>query len=115
MNKDTQEEKERYYIKDKSDGQEYCISGEKHFYLIDVTDTVKESRERARADERKKMVEKLKEISQNQWNTLSQIKREAKNIGLDYDETLEMAYENLSNEHKRVLRVIKNLKTKFTQ
>lgn len=30
--------KERIFIKDNYDGQEYCISGDKHFFLIDVTD-----------------------------------------------------------------------------
>ena len=33
--------KETFYIKDKYDGQEYCISGRKHFYLIKANDIVK--------------------------------------------------------------------------
>ena len=33
----------KLYIKDKVDGQEYCISGDKHFYLIEVTDLIVEN------------------------------------------------------------------------
>lgn len=29
---------DRLYIKDKVDGQQHCLSGNEHFYLIDVTD-----------------------------------------------------------------------------
>lgn len=34
--------KETYYIKDKYDGQEYCISGEKHFFLINANESIKQ-------------------------------------------------------------------------
>lgn len=30
--------KEKIYVKDKVDGQQHCISGDEHFYLIEVTD-----------------------------------------------------------------------------
>ena len=31
-------QKESLFIKDNNDGEEYCISGNKHFYLINVTE-----------------------------------------------------------------------------
>ena len=35
-------EKERYYIKDKFDGQQHYISGDEMGYLIDITDILKD-------------------------------------------------------------------------
>ena len=32
--------KTKYYIKDKVDGQEHCLSGDTQFYLIDATEEV---------------------------------------------------------------------------
>jgi len=37
----TKEFEDRIYIKDKVDGQEHCLSGDKEFYLIDVTQEYK--------------------------------------------------------------------------
>ncbi len=35
--------KQRYYIKDKVDGQQHCLSGNEQFYLIDVTEELMEA------------------------------------------------------------------------
>lgn len=50
---------EQYYIKDLGDGQEYCISGDKMFYLINVTKEVEELRTKARKYD--KNIKKIKD------------------------------------------------------
>lgn len=45
MNKknwEKQFDKEEYFIKDKVDGQEHCISGDNHFYLIKANEEIKQ-------------------------------------------------------------------------
>lgn len=41
-NMQSKEFEERIYIKDNVDGQEHCLSGDKQFYLIDVTQEYKQ-------------------------------------------------------------------------
>jgi len=45
----------------------------------------------------------LKRIARN-YMTPDQIRRDAKNVGLDYEEYLEMSYENIKAEAERAIK-----------
>lgn len=48
-------DKENYFVKDKVDGQEHCLSGDKQFYLIKANEEIKSSIRSILSSERQKI------------------------------------------------------------
>lgn len=57
-----------------------------------------------------KLYDALKKIAR-QYMTPAQLRRDARNVGLDYDEYLEMSYENIQAEAERAIKGVRMRKS----
>lgn len=89
--------KENFYIKDKYDGQEYCISGEKHFYLINANDIVKDllNSQRQEIIEKIEKLDLSKEIKEKDFSKLPDLRG--------------IWYAGFSEAKKEILKIIKDV------